>query len=67
MASTLDSPFGERLRADRAAALLTQEELAERTGLSLNAVSALECGDRRRPCPSTVQALAEGLDTAEER
>ena len=44
-----DAPFGERLRHLREAAGLTQEELAERSGLSAKGISDLERGERRRP------------------
>ena len=54
-------PFGERLRRLREAATLTQEELAERAGLTAQAVGALETGKRRRPYPTTVRALADAL------
>ena len=47
-----------RLRADRA---LTQEELAERAGITVKAVGALERGERSRPYPHTVRALVEAL------
>jgi predicted ATPase/DNA-binding XRE family transcriptional regulator len=40
---------------------LTQEELAERAGLTSNAISALERGLRRRPYPATVRCLATAL------
>ncbi len=53
--------FGDLLQGFRTAAGLTQEELAERSGLSPNAVGALERGQRRRPYPHTVRALADGL------
>ncbi|CAA9560614.1 MAG: hypothetical protein AVDCRST_MAG49-2520 [uncultured Thermomicrobiales bacterium] len=53
--------FGARLRALREAAGLTQELLAERAGLTANAVGALERGERRRPYPHTVRALADAL------
>lgn len=53
--------FGPELRRLRERARLTQEQLAEKSGLSVNAVSALERGERRRPYPSTVRALAEAL------
>ncbi|SES15115.1 NB-ARC domain-containing protein [Lentzea xinjiangensis] len=61
--------FGPALRRLRERARLTQEQLAEKAGLSVNAVSALERGERRRPYPSTVRALAEalGLDDEELR
>jgi transcriptional regulator with XRE-family HTH domain len=59
--------FGRRLRRLREAAGLTQEELAERAGLTPNAISALERGERRRPYPQTLKALADALGlTAEE-
>jgi predicted ATPase len=53
--------FGARLRRLREGAGLSQEELAERAGLSSHAVSALERGTRTRPYPHTVRALADAL------
>lgn len=53
--------FGAVLRRLREAIGLTQEQLAERAGLSAKAVSLLERGERRRPYPHTVTALAEAL------
>ncbi len=44
-----EGSFGARLRRLREAASLTQEELASRAGLSPNAVSALERGQRKHP------------------
>jgi transcriptional regulator with XRE-family HTH domain len=60
------STFGSRLRQYREAAGLSQEELAERAGLTAHAIGALERGERRRPYPHTVQLLASalGLDDA---
>src|SRR4051794_29219800 len=58
--------FGHALRAFRGSAGLTQEELAERAGLSTNGVSALERGIRTNPSPNTVRALAEALGLAPE-
>jgi len=55
------NPFGERLRRLREAASLTQEELAERAGLTAQAVGALETGKRRRPYPATVRAISDAL------
>jgi transcriptional regulator with XRE-family HTH domain len=54
--------FGGRLRACREAAGLSQEELAERSGLSLRTVGYLEQGHTRWPYRDTVQRLADGLD-----
>lgn len=51
--------FAELLRRYRAE--LTQEELAERAGLSVRAVSDLERGARRAPYRETVRLLAEAL------
>jgi predicted ATPase/DNA-binding CsgD family transcriptional regulator/DNA-binding XRE family transcriptional regulator len=59
------SEFGEQLRAHREAAGLTQEELAERAGLTAQGVGALERGDRRRPYPHTVRSLADALGLSE--
>jgi predicted ATPase/DNA-binding CsgD family transcriptional regulator/DNA-binding XRE family transcriptional regulator len=61
MAERRTSPFGEHLRRLREAAGLTQEELAERAGLSRDAIGALERGLRRHPHPPTVRALLDGL------
>jgi predicted ATPase len=40
---------------------LTQDALAERAGLTTNAISALESGARQRPYPHTVHALTQAL------
>ena len=63
-------PFAELLQQHRQAAALSQEELAERAGLSARGISDLERGVRRSPYPVTVRALAKALDldaTAEAR
>src|SRR5690349_13243711 len=57
--------FSVLLRQYREAAGLTQEQLAERAGLTVNGVSQLERGERRRPYPHTVQALAAALGLGE--
>ena len=54
--------FAAQLKALRAAAGFTQEELATISGLSVHAVSALERGQRRRPHVETVRALSAALD-----
>ncbi|MDP3891188.1 helix-turn-helix domain-containing protein [Nocardioides sp.] len=54
-----------RLRRWRQAAALTQDELAERAGLTAKAIGALERGERRRPYPHTVRALADALELDE--
>lgn len=58
--------FGDLLRAQRERAGLTQQELAERSGLTPHAVSSLERGVRTRPYPYTVRALLAALDASEE-
>jgi predicted ATPase/tetratricopeptide (TPR) repeat protein/DNA-binding XRE family transcriptional regulator len=58
------STFGELLRGHRCSLNLTQEELANRTGLTPQAVGLLERGQRRRPHGYTVDKLAEGLGLA---
>ena len=57
--------FAGRLRQLRESAGLSQEELAERAGLSSHAISALERGTRTRPYPHTVRALADALGASE--
>ncbi len=54
--------FGELLRRWRDLAGLTQEDLADRSGLTTQAISLLERGQRRRPQRYTVQKLAEALE-----
>lgn len=57
--------FGTLLKKFRGAAGLTQEELAERSGLTVQAISLLERSARRRPRPSTVLFLASALGLSE--
>lgn len=54
-------PFSDLVRAYRAAAHLTQEELAERSGLSVHGIGMLERGVRRAPRAITVELLADAL------
>jgi DNA-binding XRE family transcriptional regulator len=53
--------FGWLLRRYRLAAGLTQEDLAERAGLSVGGLSALESGKRQTPYRHTVTLLAQAL------
>jgi len=53
--------FAALLRRFRRASELTQAELAERAGLSPEAISALERGVNRTPRRETVDLLAEAL------
>jgi predicted ATPase/DNA-binding XRE family transcriptional regulator len=66
MAVAQEDSFGARLRRLREAAGLTQEALAQRAGLSTNAISALERGERRHPYPHTVRTLADALDLSKD-
>jgi predicted ATPase/DNA-binding XRE family transcriptional regulator len=61
MASTQRGTFAEELKRYRRAAGLTQEQLAERAGLSSHAISALEGGLRQRPRKDTLALLAKAL------
>ncbi len=54
--------FGARLRACRYAAGLSQGALAERSGLSIRAISDLERGRTRWPHPDSVRRLADALE-----
>jgi LuxR family maltose regulon positive regulatory protein len=53
--------FGELLRACRERELLSQERLAERSGLSARTVRDLEVGRVRRPHAESVRLLADAL------
>jgi transcriptional regulator with XRE-family HTH domain len=56
--------FGGLLRRFRKAASLTQEELAERTGLSRRGVNGLERGAHQVPLEDAVALLADALSLA---
>jgi transcriptional regulator with XRE-family HTH domain len=53
--------FAQLLRALRERACLTQEELAERSGLSIRAISDLERGRTAKPQRKSVTLLADAL------
>ena len=55
------SGFGEKLRALRSRAGLSQEELAGRSGLAGRTIARLEQGHSRRPRPESARLLAEAL------
>ena len=55
------SAFGHLLKRLRVAANLTQQELAERAGVSERLISDYERGTIRRPRRDTVQLLSDGL------
>jgi transcriptional regulator with XRE-family HTH domain len=54
-------PPGAWLRMQRVAAGLTQEELAERSGVSVRTIADIERGRTRRPYPSSVRVLTSAL------
>src|SRR3954471_700959 len=58
-------PIGQLLRRLRTAAALSQEELAERAGASVRAVSDLERGVHQAPRVETVRLLADTLRLGE--
>lgn len=63
-----DVDFGSLLRRYRQRALLTQEDLAARTGLSARTIRRLENSQLRRPRNATIRALAGhlGLESTEQ-
>src|SRR5438067_6617212 len=62
------SEFGELLREYRRTAGLTQEQLAERSGLSARSISEMERGGEHVPRRDTVSLLVRGLSlSASER
>lgn len=65
MPEILDLPAGSWLRLQREAAGLTQEELADRAGLSVRAISNLERDRTRRPHPDSLRRIARSLGLPE--
>jgi DNA-binding XRE family transcriptional regulator len=56
-----DEPFAARLKKLRDQSKLTQEQLAENSGLDVGTVRQLEQGTRTNPLWQTICALARGL------
>jgi tetratricopeptide (TPR) repeat protein/DNA-binding XRE family transcriptional regulator len=56
-----ETVFGKRLSGCRRSAGLTQQELADRSGLSVRAISNLELGSARSPHAGTAHRLADAL------
>ena len=56
--------FGARLRSCRQSAGLSQQELAERSGLSVRAISDLERGRTKFPYQDSLARLADALALA---
>ncbi|WP_107120663.1 helix-turn-helix transcriptional regulator [Streptomyces olivochromogenes] len=57
----MTSGFGDALRRLRVQAGLTQEELAERSGVSVRTIRGLETGRGSNPRMTTMQELAKAL------
>jgi transcriptional regulator with XRE-family HTH domain len=57
--------FAALLRYHRVAAGLTQEDVAQRSGLSRRGISDIERGLKRRPYRNTVARLAKALSLAD--
>jgi predicted ATPase/class 3 adenylate cyclase len=66
MTADPSTSFGDLLRRARQSAGLTQEELAERAGLSRRGIADLESGARKTPRKDTVALLAAALELSEE-
>jgi predicted ATPase len=64
MATTSPASFGALLRHHRLTAGLTQEALAERSGLTARGIQLLERGGRTSPRAETVRLLADALELA---
>jgi transcriptional regulator with XRE-family HTH domain len=59
------SAFSDLLREQRRTAGYSQEELADRAGVSVGAIGSLEQGIRRAPHRDTVKALADALSMSD--
>jgi transcriptional regulator with XRE-family HTH domain len=57
--------LGVLVRAWRERALLTQEQLAGRSGMSIRSIRRLESGQAGRPRSSSIELLATALDLSE--
>lgn len=55
--------MGYRLKEIRVSKKLTQEELAEKSGVSRGTIAALESGKERSVLTGTLVKLADALDT----
>ena len=62
----MTTPIGERLRAERKRAGLTQKELAAQTGMNHRHISAIEKGDTPDPRHSSICRLAHALNISVE-
>jgi transcriptional regulator with XRE-family HTH domain len=55
---------GEKLRRLRRGNAMTQEQLAEASGVSASTIVAIERGERPNPHPGTLGKLAKALDVS---
>ena len=55
--------MGYKIREVREAKKMTQEELAQKSGVSRGTISALENGTERSVLSGTLRKIAEALDT----
>jgi transcriptional regulator with XRE-family HTH domain len=53
--------FSEAIKTLRTFAGLTQRQLADASGLTVQQITSFETGARKDPCLSTLLALAKGL------
>ena len=60
---TVRKSFSEILRKKRLALNLSQEKLADKSGLSMRSISLLE-NNKRQPSISTIYALSMALETS---
>ena len=65
MAASGSTEFGRLLRERRTSASLTQEELAERAGISARAIADVERGVIRAPRRDTLELLADALELSD--
>ena len=59
--------MGYRIRELREAMKMTQEELADKSGVSRGTISALENGSMRNTTSKTLLKLAQALNTSVDR
>lgn len=70
MAGSLSKRFGKRLRDLRKEARLTQQELADESGLHITFIARLETGNRNptlKSCAALARALGVSLSELMER
>ena len=58
---TEPATIGQRIRAARLAAGMTQLDVARKTGIRANNISSIECGKHPTPTVTTLKRLAAAL------